>query len=129
MAERLLLTLLLTAVSLAVFWALRAWHVGVLNRRPLTAVAMPTLLYFRSDSCLACPTQGRYLEQVAQSWNGRLAIQPIDTDQQPETAAQYRVMSLPTTILLDEQGQVKQINYGVTNAHKLSQQIEKVVNH
>lgn len=83
----------------------------------------PMLLYFRSDQCAPCVTQARYLEQLEQSWNGRVTIQKIDTDAQPEKAHQYGVFTLPTTILVDNVGQIRQINYGLTNVQKLSQQL------
>lgn len=88
-----------------------------------TAQATPTILYFASDSCAACPSQARYLEQLLKLWQDGLVVQKIDTEVEPETAVKYGVFTLPTTILIDLQGDVREINYGLTSTHKLSQQV------
>jgi thioredoxin-like negative regulator of GroEL len=67
--------------------------------------------------------QARYLEQLGQAWVGRLSIQKVDADTEPEEAARYGVFTLPTTILVDEAGVVRQINYGLTHTSRLSQQV------
>ncbi len=83
----------------------------------------PTILYFASDSCAACPSQARYLEQLLAEWHNELVVQKIDTELEPETAEKYGVFTLPTTILIDQQGDVREINYGLTHTHKLTQQV------
>ena len=122
MIERLLIVLILTLVGSVVYTAVRQLHMRRLGRKT-AGNGRPTLLYFRSEHCAPCVTQSRYLEQVAQKWNGRLAIHKIDADAEPEKAQQFGVFTLPTTILIDKLGAVRQINYGLTNDQKLSQQL------
>ena len=107
-------------------------HVRVLGDLATTAPAdatasagsaTPTILYFASDGCAACPSQARYLEQLLAQWPDGLAVQKIDTGVEPETAVKYGVFTLPTTILIDQQGDVREINYGLTPTHKLTQQV------
>jgi hypothetical protein len=50
----------------------------------------------------------------------------VDADVEPEKAARYSVFTLPTTILVDEAGVVRQINYGLTHTSRLSQQVAKL---
>jgi thiol-disulfide isomerase/thioredoxin len=121
MTERLILTLILIAAGTAVYFVFKRQHVRQIGR--LAVGAVPTILYFGSDSCAACPTQARYLEQVQGEWHGRLLIQKIDVEREPEKASQFHVLTLPTTILVDPVGQVREINYGLTNSHKLSKQV------
>lgn len=121
MIERLLLTLLLLLAGVAVYYIFRQVH---LRRLAPVAATEPTLLYFRSDSCAVCPTQHRYIDQLREMWHGRLAVRQINVDEEQETAVQYGVFTLPTTLLVDASGNVRQINYGLTNAHKLRQQLE-----
>jgi thioredoxin 1 len=121
MIERIFIILLLTLAGLGLFTAFRAYHMRRLGS--VEGLDQPLLLYFRSDHCAPCVTQARYLEQLEQNWNGRLVIQKIDTDAEPNKAQQYGVFTLPTTILVDNLGQVRQVNYGLTNVHKLSQQL------
>lgn len=126
MIERLLLTLLIIGLSLAVYGLGRWLHLRRLEQATAPQAERPTLLYFASDACAACPTQARYLEQLAQSWHGRFHLQKIDADREPDKAAQYKVFTLPTTILLDAQGVARSINYGLTHSHKLAQQLETI---
>lgn len=122
MIERFLIVLLLVIIGSGAYVAFKHVHIRRLNQ--LTAAAgQPTILFFGSDSCAACPVQVRYLDELAQRWPGRLAIRHIDAGREPEKAAEYRVFTLPTTLIIDETGAVKQINYGLTTAHKLRQQV------
>ena len=57
-----------------------------------------------------------------------LVMQNIDTEAEPETAVKYGVFTLPTTILIDQQGDVREINYGLTHTEKLTKQVAKIVN-
>jgi thioredoxin-like negative regulator of GroEL len=120
---RLLVTVLLLGMGTAVFYLFRHWHMQRLTALPAN---VPTILYFRSDSCAACPTQHRYLDQLQALWHGRLQIQPIDVDREQETAVKYGVFTLPTTLIIDESGKIRQINYGLTNSHKLQQQLAQL---
>jgi thioredoxin-like negative regulator of GroEL len=71
-------------------------------------------------------TQAHYVEQLAHKWPGDLTIQKIDTDTEPDKARQYGVFTLPTTILVDKMGEVRQVNYGLTNSNKLAQQLHSL---
>jgi thioredoxin-like negative regulator of GroEL len=124
MVERLFVVLLLSVVAVGVFQGARLAHLRRIRRSAGgNGRELPTLLYFHSDNCAACPTQGRMLDQLLTTWNGRLAIEYIDAERKPEEANRYAVFSLPTTILIDTTGQVRQVNYGLTNAAKLERQL------
>ena len=120
MLDRLALVLVLAAAGVAAYALFRQLHMR--RMQPAAAVGRPTLLYFRSDSCAVCPTQGRYVDQLAAQWD-ELTIERIDAERDPDTAARYRVFSLPTTVLIDGRGQVQHVNYGLTDAHKLGRQL------
>ncbi len=128
--ERLLVILILGLVGTGAFTAFKQVQVRQVNRRILAqpTAGQPALLYFRSEGCAVCPTQARYLEEVLarEGGNGRFSLQTINVDHEPDRAAQYGVMTLPTTMLLDAAGKVREINYGLTPAHKLQQQINTV---
>ncbi len=98
-------------------------HVRVLGELATAVSPTPTILYFASDNCAACPSQARYLEQLLNLWQDGLVVQKIDMEVEPETAVKYGVFTLPTTILIDQQGDVREINYGLTHTHKLTQQV------
>ena len=122
-AERLLIVIV---VGLGIWGAclflkqVQLWQMG----RVTAVVYTPTLLYFGSKSCAVCPAQWRYVEQLKEAWNGRLAIESIDAEQEPDRAAQYHILTLPTTIIVDKSGVVREINYGLTPMQKLKKQLE-----
>lgn len=138
MIERLALVLVLALVGYGAFYLFRMSQMRRMSRahqtasvaaaeitRPVYAAAgAPTLLYFRADSCAVCPAQARQLDQLTTMWDGQLDIRTVDAERDPETAGRYGVLSLPTTVLVDPQGQVRQINYGLTDARKLARQLE-----
>ena len=43
-----------------------------------------------------------------------------------ETAARYHVFTLPTTILHDANGHIRQVNYGLTDERKLNRQLTEL---
>lgn len=108
----------------AVYLAFKRQHTQRIG--PVMVAGRPTILYFGSDNCAACPTQAHYLAQVDGEWHGRVTIQKIDAEHEPEKASQYHVFTLPTTILVDAVGQVREINYGLTNSYKLSKQVASI---
>jgi thioredoxin-like negative regulator of GroEL len=67
--------------------------------------------------------QATYLQQLRAVKS--VAVETIDVLRQPERAAQFNIMTLPTTVVVAGNGNVKQINLGVTDANKLAQQLEK----
>lgn len=128
MWERLLIALVLWLLATAVYRLVKRWHGEQVKQRlqTTTASTTPTILYFGSEACAACPSQARYLDQLNGDWHGRITIQKIDAVREPEQASQYRVFTLPTTILIDPAGQVRQINYGLTSTHTLNKQVARL---
>ena len=124
MIERLLITLLIGIVMVMTYQLLQRYQ-----RRRVTTVTQKTvepsqakILYFRSDHCGACLAQGHYLEALEAHY--RMLIEPIDVEQAPELARQDNIMTLPTTILIDDQGSVRHINPGLANPFKLTRQLD-----
>jgi thioredoxin 1 len=124
MIERLFIVLFLALIGIVAFQGFRFVHVRrIAHATPGIGRSVPTLLYFHSDSCAACPMQGRVLDQLATTWAGRLAIERIDAEREPDKTSRYGIFSLPTTVLMDATGQVRQVNYGLTNTAKLERQL------
>jgi hypothetical protein len=72
-------------------------------------------------------TQSHYLEILEKQFQDKFALQKIDTELEPEKAAKYGVFTLPTTLVIDSQGEVKYVNYGLTNNFRLSQHLERII--
>lgn len=129
MIERIALLVTLSLAAIAAYYLVRAAHLRrIQSAAPAPAApSRPSLLYFRGDSCPVCPAQGRILEQLAGQWAGQVTIRRIDAEREPETAARYRVFTLPTTLLLDGEGRVRQVNYGLADERKLGRQVEALL--
>ncbi len=127
MIERFLIVLLVTAVILSLLFMSQWWHKRRIEN--ITQVQAghdnrPTVLYFRGDSCALCATQTVFLEKLATEWGAeQFSVRTIDAEKERDTAVQYAILTLPTTIILNGRGDVQQINYGLTNNHKLAQQL------
>ena len=121
MVERLILTSSIAIAGILLFYAFQFWQ----KRRlaPLTSQAhnSPAILYFRSDHCAPCTTQKRFLEELTATQPVRL--ETIDVEREPARAAQFNIMTLPTTVVVGANGQVKEINYGLADATKLARQL------
>jgi thioredoxin-like negative regulator of GroEL len=85
---------------------------------------LPSILYFTGETCTICHTAQRpALRALAAGIDPDVEIREIDIAVEPELARRYRVMSLPTTIVLDAAGQVTDINVGFANGEVLRGQL------
>jgi thioredoxin-like negative regulator of GroEL len=127
----LLLAPLIALVALAaVALILRAQRggqrvlVGSVVERSRVSSSLPSILYFTGASCTICHTaQKPALRNLADGLTQSIEIREIDIAVEPTLAREYRVMSLPTTIVLDAGGQVADINVGFASGEKLRRQL------
>ena len=125
MPERLLITVLVI-ILLAALSLLWRWYKGRLARsiEAADAADRPTLLYFTADYCAPCKfQQSPIIEKLTAKLGDRVQVHQIDVSQQPDLATQYKVLTVPTTIVIQPGGTVAHINYGVTDQLKLETQL------
>ena len=121
MLERLLITLgivVVAAVAYGIFT--RAQRRRASGAEPHAGEG-PRVLYFRSDHCTSCETQAELFAQL--DAKTRDLIERVDVDAEPDRAEAYGVLTLPTTLIIDRNGEVQQINYGVVKPAKLREQL------
>ena len=125
MLERLLIVVTVMFVGVAAYTLFRYLH---LRRASQVTVAAgkPAILYFRSDACPPCATQGRFLQQLQKEFGDQIVIEKVDADVAPDVAKRYRVFTLPTTLVVDPAGTVKHVNYGLTDARRLAGQVRSL---
>ncbi len=125
MFERLMMALAIIFLGLSVYAFMKGLHMlGVSRLAP--ARSRPTLLYFRTDDCGPCTVQARYVEQVRLDFAEQVDIEKINADVEHDKAARYGVFTVPTTLIIDRQGNVRHINYGLTDARKLAHQLRSI---
>lgn len=81
----------------------------------------PRVLYFRSDTCISCATQSRLFEKLDDSI--LQLVQMVDVDRDRDLADAYNVVTLPTILVIDAEGRVRHINYGVVAPRRLRTQL------
>ena len=83
----------------------------------------PVLLDFWAEWCGPCKMVGPIVEQVAEEAAGLAKVGKINVDEEPELAQQFRVMSIPTLVVMKE-GKVVQSTVGVQSKQALLSMIK-----
>ena len=101
-----------------------------MNEKAATAATPVLILVFSSDDCSQCHMyQTPALHRVAELREDVVTIVEIDAPSSPDMTKRYQVLTVPTTVILDETGKAHAINYGFANAQKLLGQVDEVVAH
>jgi thioredoxin len=72
---------------------------GSFQRDVLEAGARPVLLDAWAPWCGPCRMVGPIMEQLAAESNGRYRIAKLNVDENPRTAAQFQIQSIPTMLI------------------------------
>ena len=126
---RLLLAIGIIVLGAAAYWLI---HQRLLVRAKNNASTLfktlpkkPVLVYFTTPDCAPCKTvQGPAIDQVRNLLGEKLQVVEIDAYERPDLARVWGVMSVPTTFLLDAEGEARYVNNGVARAEKLLEQIQ-----
>ncbi len=68
-------------------------------QQEVLASNIPAVVDFWSRRCPPCQVMGGLLDEIGPDYAGQVNIFKLNVDQNPRTAVQYRVQSIPTVIL------------------------------
>lgn len=86
----------------------------------------PVLVDFYADWCGPCKMMAPIVNELAEEYAGRMKIGKVNVDESPESAAKFRVMSIPTIVILVN-GEVKDTVVGAVPKSELVSKIEAVL--
>nr|MBS0038300.1 thioredoxin [Saprospiraceae bacterium] len=82
------------------------------------------LIDFWAEWCGPCKTFTPVLEKIVSKYSDLIHLEKIDVDKDQATAAQFRVQSIPTLVLLKD-GKVAGVSQGAMSAPQLEQWLKK----
>ena len=86
----------------------------------------PVVVDFWAEWCGPCRQIGPSLEELSAEMNGKVKIVKLNVDENPKTAGQYGIMSIPT-LMLFKNGKEAARQVGAAPKQKLHQWISTAV--
>ena len=86
------------------------------------------ILAFRSADCPQCRRlQTPALQRLLAARGSTVAVVEVDASNSPELTHHYRVLTVPTTVVLDATGRAHAVNYGFATTQRLLEQVDEVL--
>jgi thioredoxin 1 len=85
---------------------------------------IPVLVDFWAVWCGPCQMQNPILEEVAKEFEGKAKVAKLNVDENPNSAAKYGIMSIPTLIIFKDGNMVKQM-IGVQSKEILEEELNR----
>lgn len=82
------------------------------------ASKVPVILDFWADWCMPCKMQSPILDAFAAEMGDKVKIGKVNVDEEAALALKYRIMSIPTLVLMDQGVFIKRVS-GVQQAGDL----------
>jgi len=87
---------------------------------------LPVLVDLWAPWCRPCLIVAPVVDKLAENYKGRFKFCRLNVDQNPKTAARYRIMSIPTLIFLKD-GKVMDTVIGAVPEQTLKPKIEALL--
>jgi hypothetical protein len=98
-------------------------HVGINS-----SLSLVHILVFSSDDCRQChELQIPALQRVLDARGSKVSVAEVDAPNSPELTQRFRVLTLPSTVVMDAQGRARAVNYGFANTQHLLEQVDEVL--
>lgn len=87
---------------------------------------IPVLVDFWAEWCGPCRMQDPILEELGKTYEGKIKIVKVNVDNNPSTASNYAIMSIPT-LLIFKNGQIIKQFIGVQSKEKLIEEFNRAL--
>ncbi len=87
---------------------------------------IPVLVDFYADWCGPCQMMMPIVEEIAEKYAGKVKVGKVNTDEQPELAGKFGVMSIPSFFFI-KNGKVVSSAIGVRNKENLSAKLDSLL--
>jgi hypothetical protein len=86
------------------------------------------ILAFSSDDCRQChEMQIPALQRVLDARGSKVSVAEVDAPNSPDLTQRYRILTLPSTVIMDAAGRTHAVNYGFANTKLLLDQVDEVL--
>ncbi|MGH2403512.1 MAG: thioredoxin family protein [bacterium] len=81
------------------------------------------VLAFTTPDCVPCKTVQRpALESLERQFPGRIVMREIDALDAPHLARRFGILTVPSTVVVGPDGEIRAINHGAATAERLARQ-------
>jgi hypothetical protein len=93
-----------------------------------SSLSLVRILAFSSADCRQChELQIPALRRVLEARGTKVSVAEVDAPNSPDLTQRFRVLTLPSTVVMDAKGRAHAVNYGFANTQLLLDQVDKVL--
>jgi thioredoxin-like negative regulator of GroEL len=93
-----------------------------------TSATPVQILAFSTPECRQCRQfQKPALHQIENTYGAAISVVEFDASVEQQLTKTYRILTVPSTVVLDQKGSVHAINYGFANAERLRKQVDEAL--
>ncbi|WMJ85384.1 thioredoxin [Anaerocolumna sp. MB42-C2] len=85
---------------------------------------LPVLVDFYADWCGPCKMMAPVIEEIANEYDGKVKVGKLNVDEAQGTSSKYRVMSIPTLLIL-KNGEVVDTIVGAVPKSKVVEKLDQ----
>jgi hypothetical protein len=92
------------------------------------SLSLVRILAFSSADCRQChEMQIPALQRVLDARGSKVSVAEVDAPNSPDLTQHYKVLTLPSTVIMDAAGRAHAVNYGFANTQRLLDQVDEVL--